>query len=87
MPRTLDTVIGTADPDWYPEAFASAVIDSEAGAIPNNRRRITPLKRRDGFLPLGGYEALPASSLTLDFATEATLATRSLRSAALSFRS
>ena len=49
-PRPTDTEIGredAPDPDVRPQAAASSVADSEAGATPSDEGGITPLKPRD----------------------------------------
>lgn len=48
-PRPSDTLVGAVDspdPDYHPEAAASAVTDSEAGAQPGDGGGIVPLKHR-----------------------------------------
>ncbi|WP_427024765.1 hypothetical protein ACP4J4_02015 [Aureimonas ureilytica] len=50
-PRVDDTLVtnsGAPDADYHPEALASAVTDSEAGALPDNDEGgIVPLRPRD----------------------------------------
>ena len=50
MPRPSDTEVGrpeSPDPDVRPQAAASSVADSEAGAAPSDGGGITPLKKRE----------------------------------------
>ncbi len=53
MPPVSDTslnVTGAPDADYHPVAMANAVVDSEAGAIPdpdNDMGGIVPLKRKE----------------------------------------
>lgn len=49
MPRVTDTLItddSGSDPEYHAEALANAVVDNEAGAVPEDRGGIVPLKRK-----------------------------------------
>jgi hypothetical protein len=49
-PRVSDTLVnvtGAPDADYHPEAMANAVVDNEAGSVPDSEiGGIVPLKRR-----------------------------------------
>ena len=49
-PRVSDTLVnvtGAPDADYHPEAMANAVVDNEAGSVPERSEGgIVPLKRR-----------------------------------------
>lgn len=50
LPRVSDTLVnitGAPDADYHPEALANAVVDNEAGTMPDSEiGGIVPLKRK-----------------------------------------